>query len=96
MVHHYLENEKDDGPTAEETIKFNATIEPAHQECVEAPAPDTPPCCPKMPEVPPIPLPFVAPPSSDLLEALPIIMVSIGVAYVIGVASGAFIFSVGD
>lgn len=31
--------------------------------------------------------------SSDLLEALPIMLVGIGVAYMIGVASGAWIFS---
>jgi hypothetical protein len=31
--------------------------------------------------------------SSDLLDALPIMLVGIGVAYMIGVASGAWIFS---
>ncbi len=94
MVHHYLEEESDKGGPSE-GVKFNCVVEkpfgdapaaaPAEEEpMIELPPAAPPPCCP---------IPTV---SSDLLEALPTVLVAIGVAYVIGVASGAFIFSSTD
>lgn len=75
-------------------VSFRALIEP----------PNTLPAPPTGPEPPPPP---VSPDSvidltqpdisqlqtSDLLEALPTVLVGIGVAYLVGVASGAWIFS---
>jgi hypothetical protein len=77
-------------------VSFRALIEP----------PNTPPA-PPVPTGPEPPPPPVSPDSvidltqpdisqlqtSDLLEALPTVLVGIGVAYLVGVASGAWIFS---
>ncbi len=74
----------------DEAVKFNATIEPPHADCPAAPPPSPPtpttaaevPCCPVMPHR-----------SSDLVDALPVVLVGIGCAYAIGLATGAWIFS---
>ena len=85
MVHHYIEKEEDADETSENTVKFNAKIEPPHvAEAAELPPPPPPPtpspCCPVT--------------TPDPMETtLPIIMVTIGVAYMIGFATGAVIFS---
>ena len=103
MVHHYLEEESDRSPesviTTSEHVTYNCQIEqpfrdtaaevlPPVEEEPEAPPPNPkkkPACCP-------LPQPLMQP-SSDLVEALPTILVGIGAAYVIGMLTGAFIFS---
>ena len=104
MVHHYREDENT-SPTSVITtdahVQYNCQIvppfteaapevaeEPPQPEVIEKPRPK-PHCCP-------LPTPLIAGPSSDLVEALPTILVGIGCAYLIGMASGAFIFSGGE
>lgn len=86
MVHHYQEEESE--RPLDDNVKFNCQIEPPHAEAPLPPEPDVPPppkpapnCCP----MPPV--------SSELVEALPTVLVAIGVAYLVGMATGAFIFS---
>ena len=90
--HHYMEDQIDLSAHEEEnnTVQFNAVIEPPREEpkvkieqChTPPPPPPTPPCClPEQQE------------QSDLLSALPTILVAMGVFYAIGLASGALFFS---
>lgn len=109
MVHHYLEEEEPPhlrSPTSVVTtedvgVSFNCQITPPHREekelsdlVEEETPPSAPqpvparPCCPVTP-----PVPLVSGPSSELVEALPTIMIGIGIAYAVGMLSGAFIFS---
>ena len=99
MVHHYLEEQSDTDTTTSEHVKFNCQIEQPFRETaaeVLPPVeeePDGPPPSPKKkPVCCPIPPPALTS-SSDLVEALPTILVGIGVAYAIGMLTGAFIFS---
>jgi hypothetical protein len=106
MVHHYMEEQKEIEP---ETVAFNAVVDSPYKPATvdltkdnEAPnyrRPDvmmeptvkTESCC----QTPPVQS-FAVPRTSDLLDALPIIMVSLGIAYVLGIGSGAMIFSSPD
>lgn len=84
------------------SVRFNAKVEPAHEDDpVEIPPPPSPvvkskkraappkfdpikeetPCCP------------VVSGSDPLMEILPTILAGLGAAWLIGVATGAFIFS---
>ena len=99
MVHHYLEEQSDRDSDTSEHVKFHCTIEqpfreptaevlPPVAEETDAPPPSPkkkPACCPLQPP------PELA--SSDLVEALPTILVGIGFAYAVGMLTGAFIFS---
>jgi len=80
-THHYLEDEKGE---ADEAVRFNAVIAPPMGL---PPVPTQPP--------PPTPMPEAccpAPCQSELLDALPMILVGIGIAYMVGVATSACIF----
>ena len=78
-----------------EPVKFRATIEepfghvppPAASPIERENAEPVTPCYGAPPNTPP-PMP-----SSDLGDALPTILVGIGIAWMVGVATGAFIFS---
>jgi len=80
----------------ENTVKFNARIEPPcdPKSVMDLPAhTEDPLCCdppPLQKEIPTIPFVYHGDP---LVEALPTILVGIGFAWVIGVATGAWIFS---
>lgn len=101
MVHHYQE-EEGASPTSvvttkDPTVRFNCQIDGIEPAPADEPPPATvklevkpkaPKCCPVSPPLAPL-----APPSSDLVEALPVILVGIGVAYTVGMLTGAFIFS---
>ena len=103
MVHHYLEDHETPDETHPPPVKFNARIEPPYSAppetarpaspvtpVKEAPIPVSealPSCCPT---TPPIPLILHRDP---LVEALPTVLVGVGVAWMIGVATGAWIFS---
>ena len=82
----------------ENTVKFNAHIESPYEPASVMdlpPAPEgPPPCCepPIKTEIPTPTIPFIYH-GDPLLEALPTILVGIGFAWCIGVATGAFIFS---
>jgi hypothetical protein len=84
----------------ENTVKFNARIEPPYEPAsvMDLPTPpeDPPVCCAPPPplkkEVPIPTIPFIYH-GDPLVEALPTILVGIGFAWVIGVATGAWIFS---
>jgi hypothetical protein len=80
----------------ENTVKFNARIEPPYepQSVTELPpVPEgPPPCCTPPPVKTEIPIPFIYH-GDPLVEALPTILVGIGFAWCIGVATGAWIFS---
>ena len=94
------ESDPDTVITTSEHVKFNCQIEqpfretaaeilPPVEEEPDGPPPSPkkkPACCPLSP--PPAPTS-----SSDLVEALPTILVGIGFAYAIGMLTGAFIFS---
>ena len=75
-----------------DTVSFNCTItEPlGHVEEEDPPPPSPPrkkpPCCPVLAAAP-------APAMHSDLDALPIILVGIGVAYAIGVATGVLFAS---
>lgn len=86
----------------QQQVKFNATIEPPFRENEPEPEPkplETKPppkrkdaaCCPI--GAPPL---LMSTGSSDLLDALPTILVGVGVAYAIGMATGAFLFQVAE
>ena len=83
----------------EETVQFRATINPPVEnveEFMEVPppppseiAPDAPPqCCPMRTD-------FAFPPS-PMAQMLPTILIGVGVAYLIGVATRAMVFRVPD
>jgi hypothetical protein len=101
MVHHYREDESPDTViTTPGHVTFNCQIEPPFREQVEVPEvpeeePEPPPPPPRKPKpscCPVAPL-AEAGSSSELVEALPTILVGIGVAYAIGMLTGAFIWS---
>ena len=90
MAHHYDEETfvKQEGEVA-----YNCVIMPPHapespqKEVVDVAPPkkvDKATCCPVYAPPPA--------PSSDLVDALPVILMGIGAAYVIGVVTGAFMF----
>ena len=103
MVHHYREDEQRPSERAkdDECVKFNCEITPPFHESVVEPPPPTPEpehekkqsCCASPVPVPAALATIGASPSSDLVEALPTILVGISVAYAIGMLTGAFIFS---
>ena len=73
--------------TTADHVRYSCQIEPpvevpAPREELPPPPPQKPPCCPVLPD-----------PASSLVDALPTILVGIGVAYAIGMLTGAFIFS---
>jgi hypothetical protein len=79
-------------------VEFNARIEPPFEvPAVPPPTPPTPqrmeretetePCC----DYPSPPITYMG--DAALVDALPTILISIGVAWVVGVCTGAFIFS---
>ena len=81
--------------TDSEHVQFQCQITPPYREPLppvpEDVAPPQPP--PKLPPPPPC-CPLLPPgASSDLVEALPTILVGIGFAWAIGMVTGAFIFS---
>ena len=86
MVHHYLE-EKAESETTDSTekIKFSATIDAPYSAAPSVAAPTLerqPECC----------FPSLAPERPDtLLQALPTLLVAIGLAYTLGVVSGVLI-----
>ena len=81
-------------------VKFNAHIEPPHEpdSVMDLPAHDEDQSCCKPPPLQKAPtiatptIPFMYH-GDPLVEALPTILVGIGFAWCIGVATGAFIFS---
>ena len=89
MVHHY-EEEKN----TEEHVRFNCSIEQPFTQPVDEPPPEPPPPTPKVKKEKATCCP-ISPPAahSDLVDALPTVLVAIGFAYAIGMLSGAFIFS---
>tara|TARA_B100000212_G_scaffold313296_1_gene266106 strand:- start:914 stop:1240 length:327 start_codon:yes stop_codon:yes gene_type:complete len=103
MAHHYLEEEERESPdsviTTGEHVRFNCQIEqPFRETAAEDSLPEEPVGPPPTPKKKPpscCPMPPIEPmtPSSDLVEALPTILVGIGFAYAIGMLTGAFIFS---
>jgi len=70
-------------------VKFNARVEPPFQEEPSTPEKIPPPIMKQEHETA-TPLVFQ---SDPLVEALPTILVGIGVAWAVGVATGAVIFS---
>ena len=105
MVHHYLEDALvSESPnsvvTTSEHVQYNCQIEPPFRETAAEilpplpEEPEEPPPKPKPSKATCCPLP--PPPSmssSDLVDALPTILVGIGMAYAVGMLTGAFIFS---
>lgn len=92
MAHHYLEDIQE---PAEETepVKFNATIVEPFEAAPKPKPPASPvsPCCVKEERLPDL-LPVMRH-TSDLVDALPTILVGIGCAYAFGFATSALIFS---
>ena len=76
-------------------VKFNAHVEPPFSE---EPPDEKPPLTPEKPKIPlheccdSTPLSYHS--TDPLVEALPIILVGVGVAWIVGVATGAWIFSI--
>lgn len=106
MVHHYLEEHQTLDENHPPPVKFNASIEPPYQAGpseAERPASPVSPvkearvpvsevlpsCCPG---TTPPPIPFVYH-GDPLVEALPTVLVGVGIAWMIGVLTGAWIFS---
>ena len=76
----------------EDSVSFRALIEPPNTPPIATGPPPPPP--PASPDVIDLTQPDITQlQTSDLVEALPIMLVGIGVAYMVGVASGAWIFS---
>ena len=67
-------------------VQFRATVEPPYQP----PSQEEPPPEPSPP--PPTVCPFVYKPD-PMVEALPTIMLTVGIAWLCGVVTGAWIFS---
>ena len=75
-------------------VRFNARVEPP---ILEEPPP-SPPAKKSKPTPAPVPVPVAeqcpfTSQSDPVLDALPTILVGIGAAYLVGMATGAFIFS---
>lgn len=71
-------------------VKFNARVEPPHGPILEEPYTEEnteqkPACC-----EPPAPCTYQ---SDPLIEVLPTVLVGIGVAWLLGIVTGACIFS---
>ena len=75
-------------------VAFHAHVEPPHESSDATPEPPPSPvrttveskCCPVAD--------FTLPHTDPLLEALPTILVGIGIAWAVGVATGAILFTV--
>jgi len=107
MAHHYMEEtpKEENEPvkfnchiSAPENVN-DGEIEPTPRECDGNTYPTVVAEMKKQPSAPPqhrascpVPASVVAA-SSDLVEALPTLMVAVGVAYIIGVVTGAYVFS---
>lgn len=76
--HHYVEDQETQSE-ADATVSFNATIQPP-TECTKPSTPRTQPRC-------------VPVPTDPLVDILPTVLLGVGIAYVVGVATGAWIFS---
>jgi hypothetical protein len=101
MVHHYREEEE---RGRDEPVKFNCEIKPMCSEPEPEPKLDPEVAKPEPELVRAVPqkthCPLPTPPTfaamethSDIVEALPTILVGIGLAYAVGMLTGAFLFS---
>ena len=80
--------------TTADHVRYNCQIEAPFREAAPTPIEEEQPQEPPAPKASCCPLPATSvPSSSELVEALPTILVGIGFAYAVGVLTGAFIFS---